>query len=99
MRSEREGVAAALAAFILWGLVPVFFKQLASVSALEIIAHRVLWSLLLLGGVLVVRGRLGATLAAARDLRILARVAFASALIILNWLTDRKSTRLNSSHQ
>ena len=87
MRSEREGVAAALAAFILWGLVPVFFKQLASVSALEIIAHRVLWSLLLLGGVLVVRGRLGATLAAARDLRILARVAFASALIILNWLT------------
>ncbi|MHB1360746.1 MAG: EamA family transporter RarD [Rhodocyclaceae bacterium] len=84
---EREGIVAALCAFILWGLVPVFFKQLASVPALEIIAHRVLWSLLLLGGVLVVRGRLGATLAAARDLRILARVAFAAALIIVNWLT------------
>lgn len=84
---EREGIVAALGAFILWGLVPVFFKQLASVPALEIIAHRVLWSLLLLGGVLVVRGRLGVTLAAARDLRILARVAFAAALIILNWLT------------
>ncbi len=87
LRSEREGIAAALGAFMLWGLVPVFFKQLASVPALEIIAHRVLWSLLLLGGVLVVRRRLGATLAAAHDRRILARVALAAALIILNWLT------------
>ncbi|MDI6748386.1 MAG: EamA family transporter RarD [Rhodocyclaceae bacterium] len=85
--TERDGIAAALAAYTLWGLVPVFFKQLATVPALEIIAHRVLWSLLLLGGVLAVRGRLGAAWTAARNPRILARVALASTLIVINWLT------------
>ncbi len=85
--SERDGIAAALGAYVLWGLVPVFFKQLATVPALEIIAHRVLWSLLLLGGVLAVRGRLGAAWTAAQNPRILARVALASTLIVINWLT------------
>jgi chloramphenicol-sensitive protein RarD len=87
LQGEREGIAAALAAYTLWGLVPVFFKQLATVPALEIIAHRVLWSLLLLGGVLAVRGRLGAAWMAAQNPRILARVALASTLIVINWLT------------
>ncbi len=85
--TERDGIAAALSAYTLWGLVPVFFKQLATVPALEIIAHRVLWSLLLLGGVLAVRGRLGAAWTAALNPRILARVALASTLIVINWLT------------
>ncbi|MDO9601385.1 MAG: EamA family transporter RarD [Rhodocyclaceae bacterium] len=84
--TERDGIAAALAAYTLWGLVPVFFKQLATVPALEIIAHRVLWSLLLLGGLLAVRGRLGAAWTAARNPRILARVALAATLLTINWL-------------
>ncbi|MDP2196941.1 MAG: EamA family transporter RarD [Rhodocyclaceae bacterium] len=84
--TERDGIAAALAAYTLWGLVPVFFKQLATVPALEIIAHRVLWSLLLLAGLLAVRGRLGAAWTAARNPRILARVALAATLLTINWL-------------
>ncbi|MDO8959403.1 MAG: EamA family transporter RarD [Rhodocyclaceae bacterium] len=84
--ATSDGIAAALAAYTLWGLVPVFFKQLASVPALEIIAHRVLWSLLLLGGLLAVRGRLGAAWAAAQNPRILARTALAAALLTVNWL-------------
>ncbi|MDP3038177.1 MAG: EamA family transporter RarD, partial [Rhodocyclaceae bacterium] len=84
--TERDGIAAALAAYTLWGLVPVFFKQLATVPALEIIAHRVLWSLLLLGGLLAVRGRLGAAWTAAQNPRILAHVALAATLLTINWL-------------
>ncbi|MDO9243510.1 MAG: EamA family transporter RarD [Rhodocyclaceae bacterium] len=84
--TERDGIAAALAAYTLWGLVPVFFKQLATVPALEIIAHRVLWSLLLLAGLLAVRGRLGAAWAAVQNPRILARVALAATLLTINWL-------------
>jgi chloramphenicol-sensitive protein RarD len=84
--TERDGIAAALAAYTLWGLVPVFFKQLATVPALEIIAHRVLWSLLLLAGLLAVRGRLGAAWVAAQNPRILARVALAATLLTINWL-------------
>lgn len=83
---QRDGIAAALAAYILWGLVPLFFKQLAGVPALEIIAHRVLWSLLLVGLVLAVRQRLGAVLRAASQPHILGRVAAAAALVITNWL-------------
>lgn len=84
--SERDGITAALAAYTLWGLVPIFFKQLTAVPALEIIAHRVVWSLLLVGALLVLRGRLNAVWNAARDPRILARAALAAALVMTNWL-------------
>ncbi|MEW6515118.1 MAG: EamA family transporter RarD [Pseudomonadota bacterium] len=85
-RAERDGITAALAAYTLWGLVPIFFKQLEAVPALEIIAHRVVWSLLLVGALLVWRGRLSAVWNAARDPHILARVALAAALVMTNWL-------------
>ena len=86
MSIQKEGVAAALGAYVIWGLVPIFFRQLAAVPALEIIAHRVVWSLLLVGGVLLVRRRLGPVWSAARNPRILARAAAAAALVTTNWL-------------
>lgn len=39
----RKGVAAALAAYIAWGLMPIYFKLIAAVNAWEIIAHRIIW--------------------------------------------------------
>lgn len=45
---DRGGVYAALAAFTFWGLVPIYYKGLASVSAWEVLAHRVFWSIPLL---------------------------------------------------
>ncbi len=84
--NERDGITAALGAYVIWGLVPIFFKQLASVPALEIIAHRVVWSLLLVGALLIVRQGLGAVWNAARNPRTLARAALAAALVMTNWL-------------
>lgn len=84
--AERDGIAAALGAYTLWGLVPIFFRQLAAVPALEIIAHRVVWSLLLVAALLVCAGRLGTVWNAARDPRILARAACAAGLVMTNWL-------------
>jgi chloramphenicol-sensitive protein RarD len=84
--STRDGIAAALGAYTLWGLVPIFFKQFGSVPAIEIIAHRVVWSLLLVAALLIVAGRLPAVWQAARDPRILARAALAAALVMSNWL-------------
>jgi chloramphenicol-sensitive protein RarD len=52
---SRLGVAAALAAFITWGVVPVYFKWLVVVPPVEIIAHRILWSLPVLAGFLLLR--------------------------------------------
>jgi len=48
------GFAAALGAFVIWGLLaPVYFKQLGNVGAVEIVAHRVLWTVVLVGAWLV----------------------------------------------
>ena len=45
---DRGGLIAAFGAYLCWGFLPVFFKQLGGVPALEIIAHRVIWAVPLL---------------------------------------------------
>lgn len=86
MNTQRDGILAALAAYVIWGLVPIFFKQLGGVPAIEIIAHRVVWSLLLVGGFLLARGALAPVWAHARNPRTLAHAALAAALVMTNWL-------------
>lgn len=85
MTLQRQGVFAALGAYVIWGLVPIFFKQLASVPALEIIAHRVLWSLFLVGGLLAVRGVLRGVWQHVMHPRTLGHAALAAALVMSNW--------------
>lgn len=60
MSRDREriaGLAAALGAFCIWGLAPLYFKLLGQVGADEIIAHRVIWSMVFLALVLLLRDR------------------------------------------
>lgn len=85
-KSTREGVLAALSAYVVWGLVPIYFKQLGGVPALEIIAHRVLWSLLLVGGYLAARRALVPVWRHAVNPRTLAHAALGAALVMTNWL-------------
>lgn len=84
--ASRDGIAAALAAYLIWGLVPIFFKQLGQVPALEIIAHRVLWSLLLVGAFLAARGALMPVWRHATHPKTLAHAALAAVLVMSNWL-------------
>jgi chloramphenicol-sensitive protein RarD len=51
-RERRRGGLAAASAFLVWGLVPIYFKALSGVSAGEVVAQRVLWSVLLLAALL-----------------------------------------------
>ncbi|ABS25016.1 EamA family transporter RarD [Anaeromyxobacter sp. Fw109-5] len=85
-RDERSaGLAYALAAYLSWGLLPLYFKALKHVPAPEILAHRVVWSLVLLAALLAVRGEQGAFTAPFRGgrWRILAAT---TTLISTNWL-------------
>jgi chloramphenicol-sensitive protein RarD len=85
-RDERSaGLGYALAAYLSWGLLPVYFKALKHVSALEILAHRVVWSLALLALLLAVRGGRGAFTAPFRGGRW-AILALTTGLISSNWL-------------
>src|SRR4051812_50068908 len=53
--TRREGVVYGLAAYLLWGAFPLFFPLLEPAAPVEILAHRIVWSLAAGGGVLGVR--------------------------------------------
>src|SRR5215212_2328 len=81
--ADRGGVALGAAAYLLWGLFPAFFHLLGSASPVEVLAHRVLWTLVLMAVILsVVRGW-----GALRSLppRVWAMITAAAALIAVNW--------------
>ena len=82
----NSGVTAALLAYGLWGLMPLYFRLMAPASAIEVVAHRIVWSLALLLLWLGVRGQLG-PLWRRLDARLLARLALAALLVSINWLT------------
>lgn len=48
MQEESKGTLYALCAFVFWGLVPLYFHSLSHVNAFEVLAHRILWSIVLL---------------------------------------------------
>ncbi|NNK38003.1 MAG: EamA family transporter RarD [Xanthomonadales bacterium] len=82
----RIGVGAALAAYIFWGLAPIYFKQIPDVPALEIIAHRIVWAIPLLAGFLLLRDR-GKFLQRVRlPLRTVAVLGGCGLLVATNWL-------------
>jgi chloramphenicol-sensitive protein RarD len=83
--AARLGVLAAGCAYATWGLTPIYFKAMIAVPALEIIAHRVLWSVVLLLGALLWRGQLGQAGRLAADPAKLRLLALTSALVIFNW--------------
>ena len=80
------GFAYAVTAYVLWGFLPIFLKALAHVPPVEVIAHRVLWSLPIALAVLFWQGRAGDVLAAFRRPRMLAMAGLTAALISANWL-------------
>ncbi|WP_208539053.1 EamA family transporter RarD [Algihabitans albus] len=82
----RAGVAFALGAFLFWGLAPLYFKTVVAVPALELLAHRVLWSMLLLAGLLIALGRLRPVLLQLSIPGVLPRLLASTTLISVNWL-------------
>lgn len=82
---RARGLAYALAAYLSWGMLPLYFKALQPVPAPEILAHRVLWSLLLLAGLLAARGGAAAFRAPFRRDK-LPLLAVTTLLIAVNWL-------------
>ena len=82
---DRRGLALAVGAYAFWGVLPLYFHILTGVPALQVLAHRVVWSLILLVALVLALRRGGAMLAAARGKTLLLLIASA-ALIAINWL-------------
>lgn len=86
MRLNR-GVVYAASAYACWGLFPLYFRQIAQIPAHEVLIHRVVWSFVLMVGVLAVRRQwswLGPVL---RSPKVLAAFAASALLLSANWLT------------
>ncbi len=84
--SPRAGVAYGLAAYGWWGLVAIYFRAVAHVAPLEVLAHRTLWSFLLLLGLLALTRPGVRPWAPLRDRRTRALLVASSLLIATNWL-------------
>jgi chloramphenicol-sensitive protein RarD len=85
-RLDRVGLAAAFGAYFIWGFLPVFFKQVQSVPALEIIAHRIAWAVPFLLVIMALRRQLGEYWSALSHWATLRWMLVSSALISVNWL-------------
>ena len=81
----RSGVLFGIAAYGLWGLFPLYFPLLEPAGPVEILAHRIGWSLVVVTIVLAARRRIGSLRALAADRRTLGTLALAALLIAINW--------------
>ena len=82
----RAGLAFGLLAYGLWGVLPIYFKQLTAVSPLDIVAHRIVWSLLFLVMLLAAARAWDQVRAGLRQRRTLGLLVITALLIGGNWL-------------
>jgi chloramphenicol-sensitive protein RarD len=85
MHDQRRGMLAGAGAYALWGLFPLFWPLLKPAQAVEILAHRIVWSLLVAGGLLVARDGVGSLGRIER--RRVGQLALAAAALAVNWGT------------
>lgn len=82
---ERRGIGYGLAAYGLWGAVPLFWPLVAQAGSVEILAHRIVWSLLVMGIVVAVTHRGAAVRAVLSNRRQLTWLSIGAAFIAVNW--------------
>jgi chloramphenicol-sensitive protein RarD len=82
----RAGLFYGLAAYGLWGIMPIYFKSLQAVPSIDIVAHRVVWSLLVLAVFVTIARAWGQISEAVRNRKTLAILFLTSLLIGINWL-------------
>lgn len=84
--NNAKGLMAALLAFLIWGLFPLYFKALEDYHAIEIIAHRIIWTFLLLAVVLMTGKRVAWLSQIRQNPKWLFLTLVSALLIATNWL-------------
>lgn len=83
----RRGVWYGVAAYTAWGLIPLYWRLLKDVPAIQLISHRIVWSFVLLLFALFLKREWPAFRESARSGRVLRIYAVAAVLVSMNWLT------------
>ncbi len=83
---QSGGLPYAFSAYLIWGFLPVYFKLLTGIAALEILAFRILWSVPLVFAILYFRNQWGELVTAIRNPAVRRLLMVSSVLIAVNWL-------------
>jgi chloramphenicol-sensitive protein RarD len=86
-KETTAGILFGIGAYGLWGLLPLYFFALMPAAAVEIVANRVVWSLLFCALLITVTRSWAALARALRDRAVFGSLALAAFLIAVNWLT------------
>ncbi len=82
-----RGLAFAIAAYLMWGGLPLYLKAISHVPALEVVSHRIIWSVPVASIILIILGRTRDIQTALKSPKLLAMATLTAALISINWLT------------
>jgi chloramphenicol-sensitive protein RarD len=82
----RDGVISALIAYLVWGVLPVYFKLVGTVAPLEVLAHRVIWAVPFGAVIILARRQRGDVWRALTHPRMLAFLTISAVMIAFNWL-------------
>lgn len=85
-QSAAAGLGYGILAYLIWGFFPIYFKALAGVPPLQVVCHRIVWSVLFLWVIIAWRGRWGMIRDALHNRRALALLTVSALLIATNWL-------------
>jgi chloramphenicol-sensitive protein RarD len=84
---SRRGLLLGVAAYLLWGAFPLYWPLLEPAGALEILAHRIAWSLVTMGLLVLALGRTSVVRGLFGDRRVFGLLALAACLVTVNWAT------------
>ena len=84
--AHRTGLIHGFGAYVLWGLLPLYFKLFPHVSSVETVAHRIVWSVAFLAIVMTATGLFPSFLRDLRRPRIVGALSLSALFIAINWL-------------
>ena len=85
MKLNSSGVLFGISAYVIWGLLPIYWRWLERASSFEILGHRAVWSLIFCLLFLAFQKQLISTFKLFKDIRTLSLLALTSLLLSVNW--------------
>ena len=95
MTKFNKGLLFGISAYLIWGLLPLYWKLVEDAGAYEILAHRGIWSLLLCVVLLALRKQIKSAYVMVRSSRTLSLLFLASGLLTINWCVYIWSVTVN----
>ncbi len=87
MTKNNRGLSAALGAFAIWGLLPIYWRTVSEAIPIEILSHRIIWSTVVTLLILIFWGKATQLITVLKDRNVVLRFMLTSLLLSVNWLT------------